>query len=652
MTKPSRRMFLVGPAVVAAPLLPALAEPQVEQKRNLLAKLWPEGRAAAALLPRDRFHPHPTSSERSPWEGLPPDARTALVQNAEKQLAAPWEVLPATMALEFARNGNRSRYEDLRNRRRRKLQDLVIGECIENKGRFADEIANGVWLTCEESFWGVPAHLGAQKAGVGLPDVAEPIVDLFAAETAALLAWTAYLVTPQLTAVSKLIPERIRLETDRRLLTPCLAREFSWMGYNGRPVNNWNPWICSNWLTAALLVETSETRRAAAVQRILQCLDFFLNGYADDGGCDEGPGYWGRAGASLFDCLDLLHSASGGKLDAFGQPLVHEIGLYICRAHISGDWYTNFADAAARVDIAGDLVYRYGKQTGDQAMMAHGAYAAFLRNPAGLPGDSIGRQLPGLFNLAELRKAPRAQALIRDTWLPGVQVMAARLQAGSDRGLYLAAQGGHNAESHNHNDVGNFLIYSNGMPAIIDVGVETYTAKTFSSRRYEIWTMQSAYHNLPTVNGVMQSAGREFQAAGVEYQSSDASVRFQLDISHAYPKEAGIRSWNRTLRLDRTKNEIECADEYRMESAPKEITLTLMTCCAVTPSPGVLSLAVASGNTVKVAFDARAFSPSVEEIRLEDARLRRSWGERIFRVQLKATNPGAQANWNLRFSQA
>jgi hypothetical protein len=33
-----------------------------------------------------------------------------------------------------------------------------------------------------------------------------------------------------------------------------------------------------------------------------------LGVYHDDGGCDEGPGYWNRAGASLFECLDLLAS--------------------------------------------------------------------------------------------------------------------------------------------------------------------------------------------------------------------------------------------------------------------------------------------------------------------------------------------------------
>ena len=205
-------------------------------------------------MPREQYQPF-----RDGWDALPQDARAALIASGERALKGTWEVLPASMALEFARNGNRSRYEALRNRRRTRLQELVMAECVEGKGRFTDEIANGVWLTCEETFWGVPAHLGAQKAGVGLPDVTEPIVDLFAAETASLLAWTLYLLEGPLRAVSPLIPERIRLETDRRMLTPALTRDFSWMGFAGHSVNNWDPWICSNWLTAALLVERDGT---------------------------------------------------------------------------------------------------------------------------------------------------------------------------------------------------------------------------------------------------------------------------------------------------------------------------------------------------------------------------------------------------------
>ena len=646
----TRRNFVASSAALVASL--GAADPPPVTRRNLLTNAWGE-RIASSLAARSQFHPFPAVAERAQWEAIPDDARTAALHKGENQLKTPWEVLPAALFLEFRRDGNRSHYEDVRNHRRTKLQDLVIAECVEGKGRFVDEIVNGVWLTCEETFWGVPAHLGAQKAGVGLPDVAEPIVDLFAAETASLLAWTHYELSDSLMRASPLVPERIRLEIDRRVLTPCITRDdFSWMGFSGNPVNNWNPWICSNWLTSALLMERDEARRRQAASKILRCLDNFLNGYADDGGCDEGPSYWGRAGASLFDCLDLLHKATNGACDGFSFPLVHQIGLFICRAHIHNEWYTNFADAPARVYTNGDLVYRFGERLREPLMIQHGAFAAFERDPAGLPGESIGRQLPALFNLAALRAAPRSQALLRDVWLPGIQVMAARCRDGSADGFYLAAQGGNNGESHNHNDVGNFLVYSDGQPVIIDVGVETYTAKTFSPHRYEIWTMQSAYHNCPTINNVMQSAGRKFAASDVRYQANDTAVEFQLNMATAYPPEARLERWNRTLRLHRTKNEIELLDEYVLQQAAETITLTLMTPCVVNVgSPGELSLTMPSGKPVRVNYNAQALVPGVEEIHIDDARLRQSWGDRLFRILLRAKAPPSKASWTMRISR-
>ena len=78
-------------------------------------------------------------------------------------------MLPATLFLEYKRIGNRSNYEGVNGIRRNKLRNLVVAECAEGKGRFLDEIVNGLWATCEETFWGYPAHLSPQKAGPGLP---------------------------------------------------------------------------------------------------------------------------------------------------------------------------------------------------------------------------------------------------------------------------------------------------------------------------------------------------------------------------------------------------------------------------------------------------------------------------------------------------
>lgn len=621
-----------------------------KRPENLLTGGWTLQKLVRALVPREEWKPFPDAGDRQAWDALPADSRKALVERGERQLGGEWSVLPATLFLEFAREGNRSRYERARNARRERLRELVLAECVEDRGRFLDEIANGIWVTCEETFWGVPAHLNLQRERFGLPDVSEPVVDLFAAETAAQLAWTGYLLGARLDKVSAAVRRRIHREIDRRILTPNFERvDFWWMGLDpkgGRTLNNWTPWVNSNWLTCVLLEEGDGKRRAAAVHKIMRSLDRFLEGYHDDGGCDEGPGYWFRAGGSLFDCLELLHSGTRGAVDVYRVPLIREIGRYIYRAHIAGDYVINFADASAKVRMKSDLVFRYGRRIEDEKMQALGAWAE-ARNGTPTADDSIGRQLPALFNLAAIRGVRAEPPLVRDVWLPGIQVMAARIEEGSEKGLYLAAKGGHNRESHNHNDVGNFIVYADGKPAIIDVGVETYTAKTFSSRRYEIWTMQSAYHNLPTVGGMMQPAGRQFEATGTAYRSDEKQAEFSLDIGKAYPAEAGIASWRRTLVLDRQANEVRILDRYRLEKPAADIALTLMTPYeAGQRAPGELVL-----GPVKVLYDAQALAHSVEEIRIEDARLRPAWGERVYRVLLKAVKPPVEGAFAVRVVQ-
>jgi hypothetical protein len=230
--------------------------------------------------------------------------------------------------------------------------------------------------------------------------------------------------------------------------------------------------------------------------------------------------------------------------------------------------------------------------------------------------------------------------------------MAARCRDDSQEGLYLAAQGGNNGESHNHNDVGNFIVYADGQPAIIDVGVGTYTAKTFGPHRYEIWTMQSAYHNCPTIDNVMQSAGREFAASDVQYHADNVSAEFRLNLAAAYPAAAHVEHWNRTLRLNRAKDELELLDDYALRQSAKIITLTLMTPCAASvAAPGELTLTMPSGKPVRIHYDSASLTPAIEEIRLEDARLRASWGDRLFRILLRAERPPSTALWRTRITQ-
>ena len=638
----------------------------------MLSQIHSKDMVRDVLIPRADWRPFPSASRRDAWEALPERVRQAQIARGEARLNFDWPPVPATRFLDYARNGNRSRYEALSFGRRTALADLVLAECAEGEGRFLDELTNGVWCICEESFWGVPAHIGVQQAGSGLPDTAEPIVDLFAAETSELLAWTAYLLGPQLDSVSPLIVPRIAREIQSRILTPLLEREdFGWMGYSGARVNNWNPWIVSNWLTSNLLMETDEARRVCAVVKAMETVDHFIDPYPKDGGCDEGPGYWGRAGAALYDCLEWLHSATRGAIDVYDDPLIQNIGKFIYRVQIADQYFINFADASPVVTPAFAVVYGYGKRVGDESMMALGAWAARQQGAAekGITEafGSMGRALPALFSLDEILNAKAATPLPRDVFLDEIEVFVARDRAGSSDGFFVGAKGGHNAESHNHNDIGHVVVYVDGKPVIVDAGVETYTAKTFSSERYEIWTMQSQYHTLPTVNGHMQLPGRVYSDAGIDYHydiaardvshtASDATATMTLDIAQAYPPEALIDSWVRTVTLDRGEG-VTITDQYALKAITGDLVMHVLTACAVEDrGNGTLALnqtELADGRvsgSAHLHFDADVFDIAIETISIKDPRLNAVWGDVLRRIVLTVKNPEARGAWTIRIA--
>jgi hypothetical protein len=503
-----------------------------------------------AIVGPSQWVPYPTANNANEWQALLPSARyAALVRNAERFMGFDWPIGKASVFLEYVRDGNRTRFEGIQFSRREALVALVIGELIEGKGRFTGDIADGVWAISEESFWGVPAHLSLQKRGTGLPDVNDPVVDLFAAETAQVLAWTSFLLAEQLDAVHPLIRERVYAEIDRRIFKVIESKpDYRWMGtvrkvddptlsyarrsFLERRPNNWNPWIDSNLLTCILLLEKDELRRAEFVHQVLGYLGNYLEPHPADGGSDEGTGYWGHAAASTFDSLDLVSMATQKRFGGLGSPLVKNMGEFITKAYIGRGYYINFADASPRSRHSPVMIYRFGKAVESPAMMEMAGFlAAQIDFERAIPGGrSLLRILPELFYSNELLEATAREPLPGDSWLPDIQLMTSRDKPAAIQGLFLAAKAGHNEESHNHNDVGSFIVFKNGHPAIIDVGGATYTSDYGNE-----WVRDSAFHNLaPVINGQGQQKGRKFSARNVSYSMTAGEVVFSQDIAGAY----------------------------------------------------------------------------------------------------------------------
>jgi len=591
----------------------------------------------------------PAYGDRDFWDKIPESLRRQYILEAEGKLDYDWPVVKATDYLEYIRSGDRR--QEVYAAPRSALMALVMGELLEGKGRFIDQIINGVWYYSEQSWWGWSAHLPQPS---GLPDIDNPSIDLGVGEITNILSWTWHFFNEEFDKIHPFISKRLKNEIMSKAIIPYYEREdFWWMGFDtSRIVNNWNPWTNHNMLTAILIMEDDQEKKLKGVQKVIRSLDFFLNLYPADGGCDEGPSYWGRAGASLYQNLDLLKMATKGHFNVYDEPLIRNMGSYIYKAYISYPYFINFADADATTGSRPQIIYSYGKDIQDPVMQKFGAYLAKKQKwGEETPGGKIDEQLIQLLLLDEIGKAPSENALIGDFWLPDTEVAGARDKTGSAEGFFFAAKGGHNNESHNHNDIGNCVLYFNGKPCLIDIGRENYVAKTFSSRRYEIWTMQSQYHNLPKINGIEQMQGRQYEAKNSMFSADAKKAVFSTDISGAYTKEAGVEKWVRTYRLDRGKK-FTISDHFTLSEIKNEqSTINFVSSCRVSEiAPGVLSLA-GDGFILEMKYNVKNVSPLIEFNEVTDTKLKNYWPDGITRIVFTLKDPGLNGKTQIEITE-
>ena len=149
-------------------------------------------------------------------------------------------------------------------------------------------------------------------------------------------------------------------------------------------------------------------------------------------------------------------------------------------------------------------------------------------------------------------------------------------------------KGGHNAENHNHNDLGSYVVAVGDCAVLVDPGLEVYTARTFGPRRYDSKVLNSYGHAVPVVAGQLQHEGREFAATVVSTAFGDQEDSVVFDLTKAYAVPV-LKSLIRTFTLRRQpKAGIEVTDtvEFREPAAFETALITFEQWHEV--KPGVL----------------------------------------------------------------
>jgi len=465
-------------------------------------------------------------SERSAWGELAEkDSFKQIVSEAEELSKQDIPEQPDDLFLDFSRTGNRTRWQRVSGRRRQRVGTFALAECVENKGRFVPAFEEIVRVLCAERTWVMPAHDGSLTNFYGKS------IDIDLGSSS--LAWS--LATADYLLADKLSPETRRLireNLDRRIFQPYRdmvsgKRERNWW-MDG--TNNWNAVCLAGVTGSALAVIDSRETRALFIAAAEHYSKNFLDGFTDDGYCSEGLGYWNYGFGYYIMLSESIYQATEGRLDLLQDAKVKQAATFGARIEIINGAYPAFADCSVRAEPSSHLMYFISRRLG-----------LGLRNWEQIDPVFAGSSLYQSMMYSFPNSASRAQPVQNSSEGPGIRswfenagILICRPARNSTSSLAVALKGGHNNEHHNHNDVGSFVVVLGDKPLLLDPGGEVYTARTFSSRRYESNVLNSFGHPVPVVAGKLQQTGRQAGGRIVRNEFTEDTDTLLLDISSAY----------------------------------------------------------------------------------------------------------------------
>lgn len=506
--------------------------------------------------------------DRETWETVAKHpAFTKLVASAERLMATPMPDLPNDLYLDFSRTGNRTRCQKVLGQRHSRFAALTLAECLENRGRFLPAIEESIRAVAAEKSWTLPAHDRRLDNFYGR----QIDIDLASSTLSWNLATADYWLGDKL---SKETRDLIRREVERRTFVPyvgCLTQ--------GKPrmwwptcTNNWNA-VCQSGVTGAALalIDSPEQRAffAAAADRLIK---HFLDGFTPDGYCSEGLGYWNYGFGHFMLLAEMMHQATGGKVDWFDNPKVRQIAQFGRRLEILPGVYPAFADCSVSsrpdVQIHAFVSRRYGFGWQDDEQRG-------LLLAGGATNELFRFGLLRLPNSASVKPAvDQAQTHALRNWFEDAGILISRPASG--KGLGVALKGGHNAEHHNHNDVGSYVVVLAGKTPLVDPGSEVYTARTFSADRYKSGVLNSFGHPVPRVAGQLQKTGHQAAARVRKTEFTDASDTVALDLRSAYDVKE-LKTLERTFVFSREgAGRLTVTDEVQC-TKPQEFGTALVT---------------------------------------------------------------------------
>jgi len=538
-------------------------------------------KAMGELLSSEPFHIGIPASNRQVWDRWQDHPLGKHYVEAAKLAATqPIERITNDLIARSLAGDSRAVHDQCGKIVRERMIAMTLAECVEPNGAYLALIEADLMAFKDLNTWVNPAHdeTGANFRGETIE------VDLGSGQWAMLFADIDFLLGDRLRPE---IRELIRSEIDQRILAPFRQRIetgqdiYWWVTCT----HNWNT-VCLNCiLTCALYLKEDLAERAWYLALSDDLISFSNQGFEESGFYTEGMSYWTYGFGNYVTISELVRAATNGRIDWLKEPLQRKMALYGVRMELQEGLFPTFADSRLVFEPVEWLSHWLNNRRDSDPERDRSTAVEFD------PFVPLGEQSMTyvLLNMFQTVDGQKAYKMKYDfpcrEWFDDVQFLICRPAKDAEVKLAATFKGGHNGVNHNHNDLGTFTVALGGKYLICDPGLEIYTKRTFSPKRYHSNLLNSFGHPVPVIAGELQVPGKNEHTAGYgshafatvkDTSFSDERDHVTLDLTKAYEVESLV-SLNRTFNYDRTDNgQVEVTDEVTF-SSPQSFETALIT---------------------------------------------------------------------------
>ena len=395
-----------------------------------------------------------------------------------------------------------------------------------------------IWAYCAEYSWSPLGHHNSYYNTT--PDEYDPaLIDIYAASIGFSMAEIKNLFSDRL---PQLVKDRMSHQIRMRIIDPYINKRFFWEKHD----NNWNA-VCTGAVGGTLMYEAPDVFLANK-ERLAKSVECYLEPYADDGVCVEGTAYWGFGFGFFAIYASLLKEFTNGEDDLFKLPKVKKIAQFVQKTFMDTHTMVTYSDCNLTEgywiglphllrSIYGEDIDKLPSEQGTIIAYQHFAFAlrCFIYYKKEFTADD--KLAPVIYNL-------------KDTgWF---------IKRGEHYGIAL--KGGTNGESHNHNDVGSFILSHNNKQIFTDLGSGAYSQDYHGEKRYTFFHPSSLSHNVPYFGDKAQEGmkrEREYKRVIIDYDEATKTATYEF--ARAYYLDY-VRKIERSFVLE--EKEIVLKDTY------------------------------------------------------------------------------------------